>query len=133
MSKCWRRMEKRSKCANWTRTCSARPRSWVSTSAGQNVARMRKTVDVQRKGDSDGGCQRVRSASDRICHSRLDPRMVQRRGEEARDHQLPNAPSGKGRPLLRKDLWADQGLGVQLREVQAGPLQGDHLRTLRGR
>src|SRR5665811_1620515 len=35
--------------------------------------------------------------------------------------------------LFCENLRADQGLGVLLREVQAGPLQGDHLRTLRGR
>ena len=37
----------------------------------------------------------------------------------------------KGRPVLREDLRAHAGLGVLLREVQAGALQGHHLRALR--
>ena len=43
------------------------------------------------KGDSDVGCQRVRPAADRAGHGRLHPRVVQRRGQEAGDHQLPHA------------------------------------------
>ncbi len=35
--------------------------------------------------------------------------------------------AGEGRALLREDLRPDPGLGVQLRQVQAGPLQGHHL------
>ena len=77
--------------------------------------------------------QRFRPASDRSGHRRRHPLVVQRRGEEARDHQLPHAPPGKGRPVLREDLRSDQGLGVLLRQVQAGALQGDHLRALRRR
>ncbi len=41
--------------------------------------------------------------------------------------------AGEGRPLLREDLRSDQGLGVLLRQVQARPLQGHHLRALRRR
>ena len=59
--------------------------------------------------------------------------MVQRRGQEAGDHQLPHPPPGEGRPLLREDLRSHQGLGVLLRQVQAGPLPGHHLRALRRR
>ena len=40
---------------------------------------------------------------------------------------------GEGRPLLREDLRSDQGLGVLLRQVQARPVQGHHLRALRRR
>jgi DNA-directed RNA polymerase subunit beta' len=40
---------------------------------------------------------------------------------------------GEGRPLLREDLRSHQGLGVLLRQVQAGPLPGHHLRALRRR
>ena len=61
------------------------------------------------------------------------PHVVERRGEEAGDHQLPDAQAREGRPLLREDLRADQGLGVLLRQVQARPVQGHHLRTLRRR
>ena len=57
----------------------------------------------------------------------------ERRGQEARDHQLPHAQAREGRPLLREDLRSDQGLGVLLRQVQARPLQGHHLRALRRR
>ena len=59
--------------------------------------------------------------------------MVARRGQEAGDHQLPHAQAGEGRALLREDLRSDPGLGVLLRQVQAGPLQGHHLRALRRR
>ena len=41
-----------------------------------------------------------------------DPHMVQRRGQEAGDHQLPHAQAGEGRALLREDLRAHEGLGV---------------------
>ena len=58
------------------------------------------------------------------------PHVVERRGEEARDDQLPHAQAGEGRALLREDLRSDQGLGVLLRQVQAGALQGHHLRAL---
>ena len=34
---------------------------------------------------------------------------------------------GEGRPLLREDLRPHPGLGVRLRQVQAGALQGHHL------
>ena len=59
--------------------------------------------------------------------------VVARRGEEARDDQLPHAASREGRPVLREDLRPDPRLGVLLRQVQAGPLQGHHLRALRRR
>ena len=48
--------------------------------------------------------------------------VVQRRGQKAGDDQLPHAAPGKGRPFLREDLRSHQGLGVLLRQVQAGPL-----------
>ena len=59
--------------------------------------------------------------------------MVQRRGQEARDHQLPDPAPGEGRAVLREDLRAHQGLGVLLRQVQARPVPGHHLRALRRR
>ncbi len=59
--------------------------------------------------------------------------MVARRGQEAGDHQLPHAASREGRPVLREDLRTDPRLGVLLRQVQAGALQGHHLRALRRR
>ena len=59
--------------------------------------------------------------------------MVSRRGQEAGDDQLPHAQAGEGRALLREDLRSDPGLGVLLRQVQARPVQGHHLRALRRR
>ena len=56
-----------------------------------------------------------------------------RRGHQARDDQLPHAEAREGRALLRAHLRSDQGLGVLLRQVQAGPLQGHRLRALRRR
>ena len=69
-------------------------------------------------------------AVDRARHRGPDPHVVERRGEEAGDDQLPHAQAREGRPLLREDLRSDQGLGVLLRQVQARPLQGHHLRAL---
>ena len=37
--------------------------------------------------------------------------------KQPRDHQLPHPEARAGRPVLREDLWAYQGLGVQLRQV----------------
>ena len=62
-----------------------------------------------------------------------DPRLVVGRGHEAGDDQLPDAQARARRPLLRAHLRSDQGLGVLLRQVQARPLQGHHLRALRRR
>ena len=62
-----------------------------------------------------------------------DPDVVQRRGQEAGDHQLPHAQAREGRALLREDLRSDQGLGVLLRQVQARPVPRHHLRALRRR
>ena len=75
----------------------------------------------------------LRPAPDRSGHRGLHPHVVERRGQEARDHQLPHAQAREGRALLREDLRSDQGLGVLLRQVQARPLQGHHLRALRRR
>ena len=62
-----------------------------------------------------------------------DPRLVEGRGHQARDDQLPHAQAGEGRPLRRAHLRSHQGLGVLLRQVQADPLQGHHLRQVRRR
>ena len=76
--------------------------------------------------------QQLQSAPDRPGHRRRHPHVVQRRGRSG-DHQLPHAQAGEGRPLLREDLRSHQGLGVLLRQVQACPVQGHHLRALRRR
>jgi hypothetical protein len=57
--------------------------------------------------------------------------LVVRRGEEARDDQLPHLPRREGRPVLRADLRSRAGLGVLLRQVQGHQAQGHHLRPLR--
>ena len=82
---------------------------------------------------TDARRQQLRSAADRAGHGRLDPHVVQRRGQEAGDHQLPHAQAREGRALLREDLRSHEGLGVLLRQVQARPVQGHHLRALRRR
>ena len=71
--------------------------------------------------------QQLPPAHDLPGHGGLDPHVVQRRGQEARDDQLPHAQAGEGRPVLREDLRSHQGLGVLLRQVQARALQGHHL------
>ena len=77
--------------------------------------------------------QQFRCDQDRARLDQADPRLVERRGHEARDDQLPHAQAREGRPLLRAHLRSHQGLGVLLRQVQARPLQGHHLRALRRR
>ena len=62
-----------------------------------------------------------------------DPRVVARRGEEARDDQLPDLQARAGRPVLRQDLWASEGLRVQLRQVQAHEAPWRRLREVRRR
>jgi hypothetical protein len=61
------------------------------------------------------------------------PQMVQGRGQEPRNHQLPHLQAGKGRPFLRAHLRPHQGLGVRLRQIQAHQAQGRRLRPLRRR
>ena len=77
--------------------------------------------------------QQLRRDRDRACLGQEDPGLELRRGHQARDDQLPDAEAREGRPLLRAHLRSDQGLGVLLRQVQAGPLQGHRLRALRRR
>ena len=62
-----------------------------------------------------------------------DPGVVEGRGHQARDHQLPHAQAGEGRAVRRAHLRSHEGLGVLLREVQAHPVQGHHLRQVRRR
>ena len=62
-----------------------------------------------------------------------DPVVVARRGEEAGDHQLPDLQARARRPVLRQDLRADEGLRVQLRQVQAHAAPRRRLREVRRR
>ena len=59
--------------------------------------------------------------------------MVARRGEEAGDHQLPHLQAGARRAVLRQDLRPDEGLRVQLRQVQAHEAPRRRLREVRRR
>ena len=68
-----------------------------------------------------------------LASQQADPRLVVGRGHQAGDDQLPHAQARARRPVLRAHLRSDEGLGVLLRQVQARPLQGDHLRALRRR
>ena len=79
------------------------------------------------------GHQQLRRNRDRPRLLEEDPGLEPRRGHEAGDDQLPDAEAREGRALLRAHLRPDQGLGVLLRQVQAGPLQGHRLRALRRR
>ena len=60
--------------------------------------RTKKTSVVPRRGASSrAGRQQLRPAADRSGHRGVHPRLVQRRGQEARDHQLPDpAPEKDG-------------------------------------
>ena len=48
------------------------------------------------------GCERVREPLHRPRHRGADPHVVERRGEEARDHQLPHAQAREGRLFCEK-------------------------------
>ena len=82
-------------------------------------------------GRPDARRQRFRPAEDLPGHRRFHPDVVERRGQEAGNHQLPNPQAGKRRPVLREDFRPAEGLGVRVRQVQACPVQGHHLRALR--
>src|SRR5471030_355879 len=62
-----------------------------------------------------------------------DSVVVLRRDQEAGDHQLPYLQARARRSVLRAHLWADQGLRVPVRQVQAHEVQGHHLRKVLGR
>src|SRR5207302_4717184 len=62
--------------------------------------------------------------------ARDHPVVVTRRGDQAGDDQLPHAEAGARRAVLRAHLWPAARLGMPLRQVQALPLQGDHLRQV---
>ena len=124
---------RRSRCASSTRTSTGRPRSSASTSAGPSGVGRRGRATRRREELLGARRQRLRPAPHRPGHRGRHPHVVPRRGEEAGDDQLPHAPSREGRPVLREDLRSDQGLGVLLRQVQARPLPGHHLRALRRR
>ena len=78
---------------------------------------MRRSL-VQSLREAEGSAQ-LRRDPDRDRLAGEDPRVVVRRGEEARDDQLPDLQAGTRRALLRQDLRSGQGLRVQLRQVQA--------------
>ena len=72
----------------------------------------------------------------RVHHRRLarhDPQVVEGRGQESRDDQLPHLQARAGRPLLPEDLRPGPRLRVRLRQVQAHQVQGRRLRPLRRR
>ena len=100
---------------------------------GPSTRRRRPTERAERGARHFDRHQRLRRDPDRARVDEADPRLVVRRGHEARDDQLPHAQARARRPLLRAHLRSDQGLGVLLRQVQARPLQGHHLRALRRR
>ena len=62
-----------------------------------------------------------------------DPVVVARRGAQAGDDQLPNLQTRTRRALLREDLRADEGLRMQLRQVQAHAAPGRCVREVRRR
>src|SRR6476469_2262750 len=61
-----------------------------------------------------------------------DSVVVLRRDQKAGDHQLSHLQARARRLVLRAHLWADQGLRVPVRQVQADEVQGHHLRKMLG-
>ena len=113
-----------------------RPRTRSARSRGRAAPTSRSddvTTATRDEGEHLDRHQRFRRDPHRARVEQADPRLVVRRGHEARDDQLPHAQARARRPLLRAHLRSDEGLGVLLRQVQARPLQGHHLRALRRR
>ena len=75
--------------------------------------------------------QRLRRGPHQPGQPARHPQLVVRRGQEARDDQLPHLPPGKGRPVLRAHLRPGKGLGMRLRQVPRHEVQGHDLRPLR--
>ena len=57
--------------------------------------------------------------------------LVSRRGEKTGNDKLPYFKAGKRRSFLRKNIRADERLGMPLRQIQTFPLQGQDMRALR--
>ncbi len=91
---------------------------------------MEDLFGIFRKAQESAGVQRDPDF-DRV--ARNDPLVVARRGQEARNHQLPHLQAGARRAVLRQDFRADQGLRVQLRQVQAHAASRRGLRKVRRR
>ena len=96
-------------------------------------SRSNRTIDESRRDQRTDGHQQLRRHRDRPRLQQEDQELEPRRGDEAGDDQLPDAEAREGRAVLRAHLRSHQGLGVLLRQVQAGPLQGHRLRALRRR
>src|SRR5207253_2840001 len=71
--------------------------------------------------------QRLRGRAHQPGEPTRHPVVVVRRGQEARDHQLPHLPARERRAVLREDLRSRERLGVLLREVPRHEAQGDDL------
>ena len=84
----------------------------------------------ERKPEPDDRHQQLRRHRDLTRLLQADPQLELRRGDQARDDQLPHAQAREGWAVLRAHLRSDQGLGVLLRQVQARPLQGHRVRAL---
>ena len=108
------------------------PRARAGTD-GDGAGESRERPKPGRRWRTDDRHQQFRRDRDRPRVLEEDPLLELGRGHQARDDQLPHAEAGERRPLLRAHLRSDQGLGVLLRQVQAGPLQGHRLRALRRR
>ncbi len=74
--------------------------------------------------------QRLLRGQDQPRQPQRHPRVELRRGQEARDHQLPHVQAREGRLVLRADLRSREGLRVRLRQVQGHEVQGHHLRPV---
>src|SRR6516225_7640426 len=62
-----------------------------------------------------------------------DSVLVLRRDQKARDDQLSHLQARARWFVLRAHLWADQGLRMLVRQVQADEVQGHYLREVLGR
>ena len=109
-------LEKKTTCLKSTERIIAFQRTWSDKTMAESVYDR----------INDYGSVKIQLAS-----PQRHPQLVVRRGQEARDDQLPHLPPGEGRPVLRADLRPGARLGVRLRQVQGHQAQGHHLRPLR--
>ena len=84
----------------------------TSHRAGRGVHRRRELEGLKELHDRH---QQFRRNQDRARVLEADPLVVERRGHEARDHQLQDAEAREGWALLRAHFRSHQGLGVLLR------------------
>src|SRR2546426_12542499 len=114
-------------CA-WTSNCGPAPRTsphlreeTLDETLYRRVPAPEQELPLLGQGPHD---QRLRIDPDLPGIAGEDPLLVVRRGDQARNHQLPHLQAGARRIVLRQDLRSGHRLGVSVRKVQADEAPG---------